>query len=368
MAVHTTTGARRRSPLKLVWMIPGGLALLVGLDAALILLGLPAPLSAQRFAEVHGVLLVLGFLGTLISLERATALGRWFGYAAPALLGLGGILLFVDALPLAVGQWVLVAGTAAFTAIYVPLWRRRYDTPILVQLLAAGLALAAAILWAGGAATSRVLPWLLAFVVLTIAAERVELAAITMGARANLVLLVHAWVVAGALLVGLALPHAGAIVLGLAFVSLTVWLFRTDIARRTIRARGATRFMAASMLAGYFWLFIAGVVLLFGHPTSAAAYDAVTHGVLLGFAISMIMAHATTILPAVLGVTLPYRSIMWIPAVLLHLSLVIRLWFGDAFGLRLAWQLGGVLGIIAILLFLLTAVGSALLALRRPNR
>ena len=85
--------SRRRPGLRLVWMLPAGVALLAGLDAGLLLLGLPAPVTAERLPDVHGMLLVLGFVGTLISLERATALARPLGYVAPALLGIGGVLL-----------------------------------------------------------------------------------------------------------------------------------------------------------------------------------------------------------------------------------------------------------------------------------
>ncbi|MFC7766663.1 hypothetical protein [Leucobacter soli] len=141
---------RRRPSLRLVWMLPAGLSLLAGLDAALLLLGLPAPVTTRRLPETHGMLLVVGFVGTLIALERATALRRWYGYAAPGLLGLGGVLLVADPVPLIVAKWILAAGAAAFTALYIPLWRRRYDAQLLVQLLAAGFALAACVLWIGG--------------------------------------------------------------------------------------------------------------------------------------------------------------------------------------------------------------------------
>jgi hypothetical protein len=75
----------------------------------------------------------------------------------------------------------------------------------------------------------------------------------------------------------------------------------------------------------------------------------------------MIMAHATTILPAVLHITLPYRRAFWAPIVLLQVSLVVRLWIGDALGLPVGWQIGGVLGVAALLLFVITAVTSAIL-------
>ena len=352
----------RRPGFRMLWMLPAGLALLAGLDAGLLLLGLPAPVTAERLPAVHGMLLVLGFVGTLISLERATALARPLGYVAPALLGVGGMLLVVPAVPLVVAKIVLAAGAASFLLLYIPLWRRQYDHALLTQLLAAGLALAGALIWIGQDAMTRVIPWLIGFLVLTIAAERVELARITMGPQAGVRLLVHGWAVTAALVIGLVFPDAGAIALGLGLLSLTGWLVAHDVARRTIRATGVTRYMAACILAGYVWLAVAGLVLLLGAPQAQPAYDAVIHAIFLGYTFSMIMAHATTILPAVLRTALPYRPAFWAPIALLQVALVVRVWFGDGLGMPVAWRLGGVLGVIALLLFVLTAVGSAVLA------
>ena len=199
---------------------------------------------------------------------------------------------------------------------------------------------------------------------LTIAAERVELARITMGPNAGNRLLVHAWTVTIALIVGVVFPDAGSVLLGLALLAMVGWLVVHDIARRTIRARGAARYMAACILSGYVWLAIAAGALLFGYPTDQPAYDAVVHAVFLGYTISMIMAHATTILPAVLHIDLPYRGALWVPAAILQLSLVVRLWVGDGLNLPAGWQIGGVLGVIALLLFVVTAVASAVLGPR----
>ena len=353
---------RRRGPSwRLGWMLPAGLALMAGLDAALLLLGLPAPITTDRLPVVHGMLLVLGFVGTLIALERATALARWYGFLAPAVLGLGAIALVADPIPLLVGKMLLVVGTAAFTLVYIPLWRRQHDEAVLTELLAAGLACGGAIRWAGGADFDEVLPWLIGFVVLTIAAERVELARITLGAQAGTRVLMHAASLVAALLIGVAWPSVGAVLLGAGLLALTLWLVQHDVARRTIRTRGATRFMAAAILCGYVWLAIAAVVLLLGGTPQGAAYDAVAHAVFLGYTISMIMAHATTILPAVLRIDLPYRSAFWVPLGLLQLSLVVRLGLGDALGWGPAWQLGGVLGVLALLVFVATALTSAVL-------
>lgn len=372
--VRTTAGAaetepsRRLPAARLAWMLPAGIALLLGLNAGLLLLGLPAPLTTARLPHVHGMLLALGFVGTLVALERATALKRWYGYLAPALLGLGGLALVAEPIPLALGKGTLAAGMAAFVLLYVPLWRRQRDAPLLVQLLGASLGLAGAVLWLGQDELARIVPWLIGFLVLTIAAERVELARITMGPSAGSRLLALAWAVTAALLVGLVHPDAGAIALGLVLLVLVAWLVRHDVARHTIRASGVTRYMAACILAGYAWLTIAAVVLLFGAPQSGASYDAVIHAVLVGYTFSMIMAHATTILPAVLHVSLPYRPAFWVPAALLQLSLVIRVWIGDGLGHPAAWQIGGALGAAAIVLFLMTAIASALLGAPRAER
>lgn len=358
---QTLVGASRKPlgrSLRLIWLLPAGFALLLGLDAGLLLLGLPAPVTTTRLPEVHGMLLVLGFVGTLISLERAVALGRWYGYLAPALLAGSGILLVIPAVPLLVGKAGLVAGTTAFTLLYLPLWRRQYDMALLTQLLGAGLGLVGAVVWLGDGDFVRVLPWVIGFIILTIAAERVELARITMGEGAGFRLLLHAWAITLALLIGLVLPDAGAFVLGTATLLLAAWLIVHDIARRTVRASGVTRYMAACILAGYVWLTLAGVLLLFGTPSNPLVYDAVIHSVFLGYTFSMIMAHSTTILPAVLGIRLPYSPAFWVPIVILQMALIVRILLGDAFGIGWAWQLGGALGVAALLVFALTAVGS----------
>jgi hypothetical protein len=69
----------------------------------------------------------------------------------------------------------------------------------------------------------------------------------------------------------------------------------------------------------------------------------------------MVMAHAPVILPAVLRRPLPYHRALWAPVVLLHGSLVLRLWLGDALGSDTAWRVGGVLNIVAVLLFVVLA-------------
>ena len=351
---------------RLIFLIPAGVALLAGLDAGLLLLGLPAPVTTERLPDAHGMVLVLGFVGTVIALERAVALRRRAGFAAPALLGVGGLLV-TSAAPLWLGQTALAAGAAALVAVYVPLWRRQRDDSVLVQAFGAVVATGGALLWLGGMPVARLLPWLAGFVVLTIAGERLELARVTFLASGTVGRLVGlaALITLGTVLT-LLWPVIGYPVLGLSLLGLVRWLMVHDVARRTIRARGLTRFMAGCLLAGYVWLAVAGAIwVLAGGVTDGPAYDAVIHAVFLGFTMSMIMAHAPVILPAVLRCRLPYHPVMIAPPVLLHASLLLRLCVGDAHGLDLGRQVGGVLNVVALLGFAGITAVSALRAGRR---
>ena len=367
----TTSGAARRAPLLLL----AGLSLLAGLDAALVLLGLPAPVTTDRLPDVHGMVMVLGFVGTLVSLERAVALRRWWGFGAPLLLGLGALALLTP-LPLAVGRGLLTAGAALLVVLYVPLFRRSHDPAVLCQQLGAVAAACGALLWWAGAPMPATVPWLTAFVVTTIAGERLELARVAMSGlrpgdrtRADRAVLgVSVATVLGAA-AATAWPEAGHALLGAALLALCAWLAGNDVARRTVRSRGLPRFTAVCLLAAYAWLAAAGAVWLLGGPqTSGPGYDAVLHSVFLGFTISMIMAHAPVILPAVLRVPLPYHPAMYVPAAVLHVTLVLRVAVGDARDLPALVTVGGVGNIVAMLLFLGTNVVVGVLAARRARR
>lgn len=349
-----------RGPILLL----AGLNLLIGLDAALLRSGLAAPVRAQLLSDVHGMLMVLGFLGTLIAVERAVALRHRWGYLAPLLLGLGGLALVLPA-PLVLGQLLLLDGCVLLVAVYAALWRRAHDHVVLTQLVAAVAAACAAMLWTR-ISIDELLGWLVVFVVLTIAAERVELARITLPRTAPRVLLM----LAGALLLAacatLLWPALGARLLGLTLFVGTLWLIRHDVARHTVRLPGLPRFSAVALLLGYGWLLVAALTwMITGPPSGQAAYDTVVHAVFLGFAMSMVLAHAPIILPAVLHVRLPYRRVLWLPLTLLHLCLVVRLG-ANALGYAVLWQVGAVGTVVALLLIPLTA-GGIVATSRRPT-
>jgi hypothetical protein len=355
-------------PRHVVLLVPGGLALLAGLDAALLRLGLGAPVASDRWADVHGPLMVLGFVGTLVALERAVAVRRPALLAAPALLGLGGLAL-LSPLPLRAGQAALVGGTAVLLGVYGVVWRRQPAVAVAVQAMGALLGLASALLWLAGVPVPHLIPTLAGFLVLTVAGERLEL--LRVGNPSPRVedavgLLALAW--AAASTVALLWPAAGWTALGAVLLGLVGVLARHDVARRTVRGTGLPRFMACAMLGGYAWLAVAGAVWLVSGPVlSGRGYDAVLHAVFLGFVLSMIMAHAPVILPAVIRRPLPYRPVMYVPLALLHATLLLRVLVGDARGVDLAVQAGGVGNVVALLLFVALAAGSAIVGPRTPR-
>ena len=152
---------------------------------------------------------------------------------------------------------------------------------------------------------------------LTIAAERVELARLTMPPHAGRLLLAIGAAVLMTAALTLLWPSVATRALGLVTLGLVAWLARSDVARRTIRSTGLPRFSAAALLCAYVWLAVAAVVwVVGGMPRALAAYDTVVHATFLGFAMSMVMAHAPVIFPSGLRRPLPYRAAMWIPCLL----------------------------------------------------
>ena len=355
----------RRAPLLGAALV----ALLAGLWGGLLRLGLDLPPLRPTLPAEHGVLMVLGFLGTQIGLERAVALGghgerRW-PYLAPTAAAAGALWL-LSGLPACGGQLLLAVGGFALLAVFLTVHRLDPAWHNAVMGLGALAWAAGAVVWLAGEPIARVVPFLAAFLVLTIVGERLELSRMRHPPAVVRVVLLGA-VALFCLGVALTLPWPtfGVRLAGAGLLAQAAWLARYDVARRTIRMSGLTRYMAAALLAGYFWLAVAGGVWLWEGELAGGgfAYDAMVHTIFLGFVFSMIFAHAPVIVPAVLGVALPYRPSFYAPLALLHASIAIRL-LGDLDGDLAAWRWGGVLGEVAILAFAALAAASAVQARR----
>lgn len=327
-------------------------ALLVGLWSGLLRLGWLWSGTGSHLPIIHGGLMVGGFLGTLISLERAVAVEKWWAYLAPLLCGVGGMLLIVGA-PSWAGALLITLGGFVTLAIFGVILRMQTALFTLVIALGVVLWTVGNLLWLSGWPIPRLVLWWAAFLIFTIAGERLELSRLLRLTRRVQGLFVAASTV---LLAGLVLSlfdHSlGSRVSGVGMVALAGWLLRFDIARRRIKAGGLARFIALCLITGYIWLGIGGLLaLIYGGLWAGPFYDALLHSLFLGFVLSMIFGHAPIIFPAVLGLPIQYSSRFYLPLVLLHLTLLVRvgsdllLWFPGR-------QWGGLLNAVVMLIFL----------------
>jgi hypothetical protein len=346
-------------PLRAAGLAAVGLLLLAALWGALARVGWRVPVGEGEVVAYHGVLMTLGALGTLIGLERAVASGWRWAFLGPAASALGALALIAGA-SVGLGRGLLLAGGALVALTLV--------RPAALQPALHGVVLAVGgALWVGGvlawwAAGSivRAVPWLAGFLVVTIAAERLELSrmrGLRPRARAAFVASL-ALLLAGLLLSVVAFP-VGVRLAGVAFLALAAWLASHDVARRTVRQPGLTRFMALALLAGYAWLGVAGILWLVAGDRMGPARDAMLHALFLGFVISMVFAHAPVILPAVLGLEVVWAPSAYVPLGLLHVSLLSRV-VADLGGAAGALRWTGLANVTAIVLFLLDTASTRL--------
>ncbi|RME48464.1 MAG: hypothetical protein D6791_03275 [Chloroflexi bacterium] len=339
-------------PARLPLMALGMLALLAALWAGLVRLGWHLPPLRPSLPIAHGPLMVSGFLGTVIALERAVALRLRWTYIAPALTGLGALLL-IAGLSATAGPLLLTLGSLGLVAVFGVIVRRQTALFTVTMGLGALAWLVGNALWLAGWSIPQVVLWWAGFLVLTIVGERLELSRLlNLPQSVRMVFLGATGLFGAGLIVALFNLGAGTRLAGLGMVALALWLGRYDIARRTVRKAGLTRFIAVCLLAGYVWLGVSGVLaLLQGGVMAGPRYDATLHALFLGFVFSMIFGHAPVIFPGVMGVTIPFRPGFYGHLALLHASLLLRV-VGDVAGWLPGRQWGGLLNVVALLLFL----------------
>ena len=330
--------------------------------------GVQVPARAMTSVAWHGVLMLPVFFGALVSLERAVALQRAVYLLAPAGAIAAGIVLMAGAPPVA-AQWLLIAAASVSLVASLQVLRKQPALHLGVLALAVLGWWSGNLVWAlTGDVSSSVLCWL-AFLVLTIAAERLELTRMLRLPRsARYLFFVPVVAMIAGVLWALWRPEEGTRLFAAAVVLLAVWLANYDIARRTVRQRALTRFIAVCLLGGYGWLALSGVLglagaLMPGHPW----HDAALHALTLGFVFSMVFGHAPVIVPALTPLPVKYHPLFYAPLAVLHAGLVMRVTGGlaELFWLRKA---GGIAGAVALALFALTLIAAVLAARRERAR
>jgi hypothetical protein len=364
LLLRITTMLRKRIPIMALVF----LALLAAMWGGLWRLGWRLPTLRPTLPTVHGPLMVSGFLGTLIGLERAVALSaylqtstkRYWVYFGPVVSALGAGILIIGVTGL-LGPWLMTLGSLGLVAAFFIIIRLQLALFTVTMGLGALTWFIGNTLWLAERSVYRVVLWWAGFLLLTIVGERLELTRLVRLSRNALVAFL---VPTGLFLAGLVLTEidldAGTRLTGASMLFLAVWLLLYDVARRTVRQTGLPRYIAACLLSGYVWLAVSGLLVLrFGALTAGPRYDAMLHAFFLGFVFAMIFGHAPIIFPAVLGVPITFRPTFYVHLVLLHLSLLVRI-AGDVAEWWAGRRWGGLLNAVVLLLFLANTAYSAL--------
>jgi len=342
-------------------MVLVAVSLISGVVGGLLRAGVPLPELAtldwaRQASGLHSALMICGFLGTVIGIERAVALRAAWAFVVPLATSLGAACLLGR--QYAWGAALFEVAAVMFVLVNAVIVKRQSAQHTWMLLLSAWVWLMGTSRFMVAGLSDTVLSAWFGFLILTIAAERLEMTRLTqVPATARLAL----WLIVGVMVAGVSVTSHDSIVggglYGFALLLLALWLGLFDIARRTIRAHGLSRYMAVCLLSGYAWLAASGVCWM----AAAHGYgtrDAALHALGLGFVLSMVMGHAPVILPAVARVKLHFDARFYGPLCVLHLSLLCRLLVG-------AWDdrwrvLGAGLNAVAMVYFLMTVISAAI--------
>jgi len=324
--------------------------MIIGVLSGLLRLGWIIPVG--QVAGQHGALMVGSFLGTLICLERIVALRRKWMYVIPIISGFSLVFFLIGDAPMAF--ITLTIGSLGLIYIYIDLIARFREYYFYIMMIGA-------IGWTVGNIIMmlkpfypQAAPWWIAFILLTVFGERLELSKFLPKSKLKMNTM---FISIAVYMTGMVIPYhtVGRLITGTGLIFMALWLFKYDIARKSARARGMHKFTGTLLLAGYFWLSVCGLLMIV-EINNAFHYDAMLHAFFLGFTFSMIFAHAPIIFPGVAGLNLkPYHPSLFIWGILLQISIALRVASGVLLMPQLRSQ-SGMFNAIIILLFFINLV------------
>ncbi len=340
-------------------MALGMLSLVVGLWTGLSRFGWNIPELRTGILEFHGPLMICGFLGTVIALERAVALDKGWAYIGPSLSAIGTIVTIIAPYNIA-GRILMTSASLLFVSVFIAILRRQFAAFTITMGFGALVWFIGNIFWLRDYPVYLIVPWWAGFLILTIAGERLDLSRLLAPKKSAYNIFAGANIL---FFIGVIYATYNAAtdirIFGLGIIVITIWLILHDIVTKTIKQTGLTRFVAVCLLTGYFWLGISGLLSFFGGEfiPGTPMYDAILHSLFLGFVLAMIFGHAPIIFPAVLQVPILYSPLFYIHFAFLQISLLIRI-TGDIASLSQASKWGGLLNAVSLILFIVnTAIG-----------
>lgn len=178
--------------------------------------------------------MISGFLGTLISLERAVALsqlqqGRRVYFLVPLLAGLGAIALLLPVPPF-IPRLLITLAALGFLIIFIIIHRLQPSMHNAVMSLGVLFWLLGNRLWMAGLPVYRVVPWWAGFLVLTIARERLELTRVlVLKKTVRTIFFAFTGIVLVGLLISLTAYDLRLRIAGFGLAALGMWLLRSTL-------------------------------------------------------------------------------------------------------------------------------------------
>ncbi len=338
--------------IRLPFMIFAFINLLMGMLAGLIRMGWN--FSVTSIALHHGAIMVGGFLGTLILLEKVIPLKRKILFVFPVINAMG--LLIVVPGFYRLGLLFLLIGATGLLIVFLLYYKKQpNDLSLILMIVGACCQITGHFMLMTKQFYPMAFPWWMGFILFIIVGERVELSKFLPVTKRHKIILVSFM---SLFFIGLFVPFhgIGKYISGAALGLIALWLMRHDVISIAIKKEGLTRFSGVALLMGCISLLFTGLFLI-SLPDIPFAYDAIVHTFFLGFAFTMIFAHGPIILPGVLGLNVkPYHPLLYVPLITLVLSLVLRL-LGDTSVLPLAVRLwSGWFSVSSILLYFMLLI------------
>ena len=336
---------------KVFWVAPFVFfSLIIAIWTGLLRMGWGMPFTIALVH--HGALMVGSFLGTVIILERVVALKIKWLYILPVISGASGILFLMDNSRIAV--LLLMIASLGLMALYIIIISKYKHYYFYVMLFGAFCWFVGNYYLFQQTLYAMSVNWWMAFILFTVVGERLELGKFMPPRKLKLPLF---WIAVSIVFLGLVLPYhgIGSVTTGIGFMAISLWLFRYDIIRKSIKVKGIHRYTAVMLGFGYVWLFITGALFIV-NDLSVFHYDAVVHTFFIGFTFSMIFAHGPIIFPGVAGFPFkPFHPVLYWLGGLLQLSLLVRI-SADLLNHVILRKSAGMINGITILLFFVTLI------------
>lgn len=306
----------------------------------------------------HGAIMVGGFLGTLIALEKIIPLRKKHLYIIPVLNAVSVGFYFLGQPKISFA--LLIASSAALVAVFYYYFRLQRTMIYILMLLGAVSWLTGNILLMTKLFYPLAFPWWTAFALFIIAAERLELMKFLPVSRSDVRVFVGMLLcfIPGILL---SFHGTGNFICSLSLIGASLWLMRNDLLGIGMRKPGFTRFVAVALLAGYAALLLTGMLFLALHG-QWLSYDALVHSFFIGFVFSMIFAHGPIILPGIMGLSAtPFSRVLYLWLALLHTSWMLRVFADVTLAIEIR-KVSGLLSACAIIGYFATM---AIITVRR---